>query len=319
MQPELDTAAIVAALIFLTVLVSSGVLWIRHANRKKEHSALSSTVPAWPIGWVNFGILICTIIISVFVVQVLSASLIYDNNDTAPFEDVSEDPAIDGMDNETSSPKNDPAIEPAELTPWIAVWAVLALQAPMLAAFYGLRKLYPNHYAGALNQKSLTIGKAMALTFPSFIRYLPIIWASSLIWVGLLQILKEFHLIDEFSPQDLIGLFSEGGNIWAILLLATFAVTLAPIAEEIIFRGAIYRFLKSQTTPLLARIISGLLFALMHGNLMSLLPLCVIGVLLAHVYEQHGNILVPICFHAYFNGFTVLILFITSQSEITFG
>lgn len=319
MQTELDTAAIVVALIFLTVLVSSSVLWIHHANRKKGHSAPPSTVPAWPIGWVNFGILICTIIISIFIVQVLSASLIYDNSGTIPFEDASEDSAIDGTGNETISPENDPAVEPSELTPWIAVWAVLALQVPMLGAFYSLRKLYPNHYAGALNQQSLTIGKAMALTFPSFIRYLPVIWASNLIWVGLLSILKEFHLIDEFSPQELIELFSEGGNFWAILLLATFAVTLAPIAEEIIFRGAIYRFLKSQTTPLSAQIISGFSFALIHGNLMSLLPLCVIGILLAHLYEQHGNILVPICFHAYFNGFTVLILFITSHSGIPFG
>ena len=83
--------------------------------------------------------------------------------------------------------------------------------------------------------------------------------------------LQRRGVIDEFPPQELIKLFTEGGDPVAISLLVIFAVVLAPIVEELIFRGGIYRFLKSQTTLLPAQIISGAFFAVMHGNLMSFL------------------------------------------------
>ena len=92
-----------------------------------------------------------------------------------------------------------------------------------------------------------------------------------------------------------------------------------PFVEEVIFRGAIYRFIKGHTSIALAQMISGTVFAVMHGNLMSFLPLLIIGVLLAHIYEKEGNILLPMLFHAYWNGFSLLLLFLTNQSEMPFG
>jgi membrane protease YdiL (CAAX protease family) len=93
------------------------------------------------------------------------------------------------------------------------------------------------------------------------------------------------------------------------------AVALAPIVEELIFRGCLYRFLKSQTTILPAQIISGILFSLIHANIFSFLPLVLVGVLLARVYEKTGSILVSIWFHAFFNGYTLLMLFLVNLSD----
>ena len=112
--------------------------------------------------------------------------------------------------------------------------------------------------------------------------------------------------MDEFAPQQAVEIFTAGASPATLTLLALFAVILAPVAEEIIFRGCIYRFLKSKLPTRLAMFVSGVFFACVHANLMALVPLIAVGYLLAHVYEKERNILVPICFHALFNLLTLL-------------
>lgn len=287
-QP-VDPPLVIASLLFLGVLGGSLLLWTHHLRRPKESVPLDTGLSAWPIGWVNFGIFVCTIIATIFFAQTLVVTLFFGE---APDPD-----------------------SPRELTPWLAIAAVLLLQLPMLAAFYGLRRLYPGHFAGRLNDVDLRTTRAFAQAVPLFIRYLPIVWLAALVWGGLLGALEAVGLIDGVEPQELVSLFQVGGDPLAIGLLVVFAIVLAPIVEEVIFRGCLYRFLKSQTTRLPAQLISGTLFSLMHANLFSFVPLVVVGVLLARVYERSGNLLVPIWFHAFFNGFSLLMLYMTSLSD----
>lgn len=284
-----DPPLVIASVLVLAVLCASLLLWVRHLQYSKDSLALEPGVPAWPIGWVNFGIFVCTLITTVFFMQSLAGTLFF-----------SDPPSTDA---------------PRELTPWLAVAAVLLLQLPMLAAFYGLRRFYPESFAGRLSETSLAPGRAFKLSLVLFIRYLPIIWLAALVWGGLLRALEAAELLDGVEPQALVTLFQKGGDPVAIGLLVVLAVVLAPISEELIFRGCLYRFLKSQTTRLPAQLISGTLFALMHANLFSFVPLMIVGVLLARVYERSGHLLVPIWFHAFFNGFSLLMLYVTSLSE----
>ncbi|MDG1242164.1 MAG: CPBP family intramembrane metalloprotease [Opitutae bacterium] len=313
MAVDLDLAAILAGAIIVVILIASAVLWIVHLQRDQHKFACAAGVPAWPIGWINFGIFACTLVSSVVVVQLFAGELIYLMNPieaAAIDNEVKLETSVDLVSSEDSL-----VTEPTALTPWMAVLAVLLLQLPLLGAFCALRRFYPRHFSSRLNNQRLTLWQSFAYAIPQFIRYLPIIWFVSFTWSKLLTELQELGVIDEFPPQELIKLFTNGGDLTAISLLAVFAVVLAPIVEEIVFRGGIYRFLKSQSSVLTAQIISGALFATMHGNLMSFLPLLVIGIILARQYEGSGNILVPICFHAYFNGFNLLMLLIMSQSS----
>jgi membrane protease YdiL (CAAX protease family) len=315
MTVDLDLAAILAGAIIVVILIASAVLWIVHLQRDQHKFACAAGVPAWPIGWINFGLFACTLVSSVVVVQLFAGELIYLMNPIeATFIDneVKLETSVDLVSSEDSL-----VTEPTALTPWMAVLAVLLLQLPLLGAFCALRQFYPRHFSSRLNNQRLTLWQSFAYAIPQFIRYLPIIWFVSFTWSKLLTELQELGVIDEFPPQELIKLFTNGGDLTAISLLAVFAVVLAPIVEEIVFRGGIYRFLKSQSSVLTAQIISGALFATMHGNLMSFLPLLVIGIILARQYEGSGNILVPICFHAYFNGFNLLVLLIMSQSSFS--
>ena len=99
--------------------------------------------------------------------------------------------------------------------------------------------------------------------------------------------------------------FTSGQSPVALALLALFAIVVAPLAEEVIFRGCIYRFLKSKLRPPAAMLISASIFGLIHGNLMAFVPLTFVGFLLAYTYEKERNLLVPIFYHGLFNLLTL--------------
>lgn len=309
-----DKAEAIIGLLFLGVLIASALLWISHTDKTSRGSGRLTLVSVWPIGWTNFALFLCALIISVYFTQFFAFKAADTWFETTAEEPAAETvvPATNDMDHADASTETEP-----KLTPWLAVFSALTLQIPMLLTFYGLRAFDSSSFGGALNHQPVSLWKIISTTTPYFIRYLPIIWLVSGAWIGLLTVLQKLGIVDKFPPQQLIGILGSEESPVAVLLLAVFAVVLAPLVEEIIFRGAFYRFFKGQTSVLNAQIISGAFFAAIHFNLMSLLPLLLIGVLLARLYEKEGNILLPMLFHAYWNGFSLLMLFLTNQITTT--
>ncbi len=85
------------------------------------------------------------------------------------------------------------------------------------------------------------------------------------------------------------------------LLFAFFAVVLAPLAEEMLYRGVLYPALRRRLPVLWAAGICGFIFSLVHGEPMALVPLFALGTFLALLFERTGSLLAPICAHAMFN------------------
>ncbi|HXJ71194.1 MAG TPA: CPBP family intramembrane glutamic endopeptidase [Candidatus Dormibacteraeota bacterium] len=85
------------------------------------------------------------------------------------------------------------------------------------------------------------------------------------------------------------------------ILFGFAAIVLAPMAEEILFRGILYRYLKQIIHPHFAVVGSSLLFGFIHGNLMALVPLSFVGVVFALLYDKTDNLLAPMAAHACFN------------------
>jgi hypothetical protein len=83
-------------------------------------------------------------------------------------------------------------------------------------------------------------------------------------------------------------------------------VLLAPVFEEIIFRGLLYSTLRAKFTSPFSIIGSALIFALAHGyGLVAFLTVFWSGLLWAWAYERTGSILPGICAHAINNGLVV--------------
>lgn len=93
--------------------------------------------------------------------------------------------------------------------------------------------------------------------------------------------------------------------------LGVITILLVPVAEEMLFRGILYPWIKGAGFPRLALWGTALVFAAIHLNLVIFVPLFVLALALTVLYERTGNLLAPITAHSLFNAlnFTMLYLF----------
>jgi membrane protease YdiL (CAAX protease family) len=90
-----------------------------------------------------------------------------------------------------------------------------------------------------------------------------------------------------------------------VLVLAV--VLVAPIAEELFFRGVVYNAWEREYGSKVAVFGSAALFAAIHGSLFLLLPIFVLGVGLALVYRSTRSLPATMVMHAGFNALSVAI------------
>jgi membrane protease YdiL (CAAX protease family) len=94
------------------------------------------------------------------------------------------------------------------------------------------------------------------------------------------------------------------------LVLAVLALFLAPLVEEMFFRGMLYPVIKQAGFPRLALWGVSLSFACVHANLATFVPLLVLAILLTGLYERTDNLLAPISAHALFNALNFALLYL---------
>lgn len=109
--------------------------------------------------------------------------------------------------------------------------------------------------------------------------------------------------------QQVVNLFNMTESWPDRAVLATTALALAPVAEEVLFRGLMYPALKSLGFPRLAFWTTALVFALVHFNVATFLPLVLLACILNLLYDHTGNLLSCITAHSVFNGINLLMLF----------
>jgi membrane protease YdiL (CAAX protease family) len=94
-----------------------------------------------------------------------------------------------------------------------------------------------------------------------------------------------------------------------VVTILLIAVVLAPVLEEITFRGFFYNALRSRYSPILSIAISSAFFAGIHPQGIIGFPmLMAIGIVLATLREWRGSLIAPIIMHACTNGATLLIV-----------
>jgi membrane protease YdiL (CAAX protease family) len=113
-----------------------------------------------------------------------------------------------------------------------------------------------------------------------------------------------------WPPEDeaAVKLLSDAKSWWTSAYLGVFAVVIAPVAEEFFFRGMLFPFVKRIGFPGLAWFgVSGL-FALIHADAATFVPLFVFALALTWLYEKTDNLLAPITAHALFNAGNLVLL-----------
>jgi len=110
------------------------------------------------------------------------------------------------------------------------------------------------------------------------------------------------------TMQDSVRALKKGDDAGFLILMRFSAIVVAPLCEEVVFRGYLYGVAKRYCGPLAAAVCSALVFSAAHGSLVALLPLALFGLLLAWLYERTGSLWAPIAAHAFFNAATVVVL-----------
>jgi membrane protease YdiL (CAAX protease family) len=126
----------------------------------------------------------------------------------------------------------------------------------------------------------------------------------------------------EAVEQEVLDIALSGGaaTVLAILL----AVVLAPITEEIVFRGVLFRALTDRVGMWAAAALSSAVFAVIHFEVLFSQPLALVGLFtvgmaLAIAYHRTGSLLVPIVGHAVFNGVSVGLALMVDQLGLASG
>ena len=136
----------------------------------------------------------------------------------------------------------------------------------------------------------------------TFLVAMPVVLAVSLLWQGLLQLC---HIAA--PQQDAIDILRHAHSALPILILLVSAILLAPVTEELIFRAAIFRYVRTRLPRWAALLLPAAVFGAMHANLASFAPLVALGVVFSLAYERTGRISTTMVAHALFNLTSALI------------
>jgi uncharacterized protein len=283
MSPKL-----LAASLFEYALVATGwiLIWWFFFSAKARAQRTTPALPHWKLSATGFGLAAFCVFTGWFSTQVLASALV----------------------------KTFPILKTDETLMTIVggSLAEICLIAGTVAAVLFIRKTEP----GASSKNSQTTPtsnfKKTSLLPAAFITCIVTIAV-----VHLVQYLWEWILILCHLPtekQDMVEIFFRTASPLRLLGLATMAVILAPIAEELVFRAGLFRYFRGRLPRWAALSLPALFFAALHVNyttltgLITVAPLTALGMIFSLAYERTGRIAVPILAHALFNLHTVLFL-----------
>ncbi len=113
----------------------------------------------------------------------------------------------------------------------------------------------------------------------------------------------------DVSSQTYAQMLSHVNGTWDFLYVFCIGAVVAPIVEEIYFRGMIYPVLRQQFGVYGGIVLCGVIFGAAHFDLWRGIPLAIGGMVLAYIYEKTGSVLVCALAHGMWNGVMSFMLF----------
>ncbi|WP_218081747.1 CPBP family intramembrane glutamic endopeptidase [Anthocerotibacter panamensis] len=129
----------------------------------------------------------------------------------------------------------------------------------------------------------------------AYLAVLPLVWSAALLTQG---------LVKGGGGNPLLSVIQQSQNPWAGVLLFVTVALLAPISEELLFRGLLFSGFTTVMSAPWAMVASGFIFGAIHQSAAEFLPLSVLGIVLAYSYYRTRNLAVPLLLHICFNSVT---------------
>ena len=145
-----------------------------------------------------------------------------------------------------------------------------------------------------------TIGKDFGMSIVNLYSIWPLLTGSLLltVYAGKLIYGPEF----EMSKHEQLQVLTQYPQLSVKIATIATAAIIAPLFEEILFRGMFQSIIRSFVIkPWLAIILTSIFFASIHANVAHWPTLFILSVSLGYAYEKSGSILRPIFMHFIFN------------------
>ena len=114
-------------------------------------------------------------------------------------------------------------------------------------------------------------------------------------------------LVRPDAEQGTVKALGADQGTFGLIVAGLMVILVAPVVEELFFRGFFYRALRSRFSIMVAATADGLLFGVIHYNfegaeaLLLLPPLALLGFIYCLVYERTGSLYPVIAMHAFNN------------------
>ncbi len=111
---------------------------------------------------------------------------------------------------------------------------------------------------------------------------------------GVLTLVEPFFKSQFENYGKMVDSITGVGSSWVLLFAVIFV---APIGEELLFRGLIQHYGLKNFAPVLAICLQGLIFGLYHGNIIQGVYAFFMGMVLGFVAHKLGSIIYPMVLH----------------------
>lgn len=140
---------------------------------------------------------------------------------------------------------------------------------------------------------------------------LPVVWFAAITWQFLLNAAGHAPAF-----QDAVRMFLDADDLRSRILFVFFAVVVAPVAEEGLFRGLLLPMLVRHTGAGAGLALTAAGFAALHGDAGTFVPLAVFSVALSLTYARTGTLRVPILMHALFNAANLALMLALARAGL---
>lgn len=161
-----------------------------------------------------------------------------------------------------------------------------------------------------INYKKEKLSFGLSIKNLKYVIWTPLIYLITIILLLFVGLLNQYLLTNffdiEIKPQEILEKFKELENSFEISIFVIGSAVIAPIYEELLFRGIIFPKLIQKTNFTIALLLSSLIFAVLHFHLSALLPLFVLSIILSITYLYTSTIWASISLHALFNLISII-------------
>jgi membrane protease YdiL (CAAX protease family) len=189
-----------------------------------------------------------------------------------------------------------------------ALLGTLGIEGPAWIFILVFLRLHKTNWLDAFGLRGPNLGKSLLLVAGVLPFTLLVVWLLQ-IFSG--AVLEKIGVPVENQPA--VEIFLGLKSSWIRVCFVISVVVIAPVAEEFVFRGMLYPFVKQLGSPRAALFGVSAIFAAIHFDAGTFVPLFALALALTWLYETTDNLLAPIAAHSLFNATILFALYFLPQ------